>query len=158
VIQYYRSYPYGRHDPYLPSIPASLQTLGRVECATTYAVAPLDPRTDTPLILTLISQCRLDACKKLTPECLHLSSHNARILPVHTRHDPCLLSTLISLPPPRHECSSISFPRLRVCQTLNSRLPPRFLRLRVYQTINPCKSILQTDRSVFRQQFHSVDV
>ena len=32
-LQYYRSCPYERHDLYLPSIPASLQTLGRIECA-----------------------------------------------------------------------------------------------------------------------------
>ena len=32
-LQYYRSCPYIRHDLYLPPIPASLQTLGRVECA-----------------------------------------------------------------------------------------------------------------------------
>jgi hypothetical protein len=49
----------------------------------------------------------------LTTERLHLSFHH-RILPVHTLHDPCLLSTLISLPPLRHECCFF-----RVCQTLN---------------------------------------
>jgi hypothetical protein len=29
---YWRSCPYDRHDLYLPSVPASLQTLGRGEC------------------------------------------------------------------------------------------------------------------------------
>ena len=75
-LQYYRSCPYIRHDLYLPFIPASLQTLGRVECAVASAPAPPDLRTISPLILTLFSQCLLDACKKLTPECLRLSSHN----------------------------------------------------------------------------------
>ena len=42
-----------RHDLYLPFIPASLQTLGRVECAVTSAPAPPDLRTVNPLILTL---------------------------------------------------------------------------------------------------------
>jgi hypothetical protein len=76
LLQYCGSYPYARHDPYLPSIPAALQALGRVEYATTYAVAPPDSRTATPLILTLFSQRLLDACKQLTSERLHLSSHN----------------------------------------------------------------------------------
>ena len=32
--------PYARHDLYLPSIPTSLQVLGRVECAATDAATP----------------------------------------------------------------------------------------------------------------------
>ena len=43
---------YARHDLYLPSTPASLQTLGRVECAVAGAAAPPDFRTTSPLILT----------------------------------------------------------------------------------------------------------
>jgi hypothetical protein len=50
--------------PYLPSIPATLQSLGRVEYVTTYTVAPPDSMIATPLILTVISQCLLDACTK----------------------------------------------------------------------------------------------
>ena len=65
------------HVMTLTSIPAALQALGRVEYVTTYAVAPPDSRIATPLILTLISQCLLDACKKLTPERLHLSFHTS---------------------------------------------------------------------------------
>jgi hypothetical protein len=61
LLQYCGSYPYAHHDPYLPSTPASLQALGRVEYATTYAVAPPDSRIATPLILTFFSQCLLDA-------------------------------------------------------------------------------------------------
>ena len=40
-LQYYGSCPYIRHDLYLPSIPASLQTLGRAECAVASAPSPL---------------------------------------------------------------------------------------------------------------------
>jgi hypothetical protein len=50
------SYTYVRHHPYLPSTPATLQTLGRVE----YATTP-DSRIVTPLILILFSQGRLSA-------------------------------------------------------------------------------------------------
>ena len=42
-----------------------------------HAVAPPDSRIATPLILTLLSQRLLDACKKLTPERLHLSFHTS---------------------------------------------------------------------------------
>jgi len=38
---YCRSCPCDRHDLYLPSIPASLQTLGRCECTAACAFAPL---------------------------------------------------------------------------------------------------------------------
>ena len=47
-----------------PPYPATLQALGRVEYATTYKVAPPDSRIATPLMLTVISQCLLDACTK----------------------------------------------------------------------------------------------
>jgi len=39
-LLYYRSCPCDRHDLYLPSIPASLQTLGRCECPAASAIAP----------------------------------------------------------------------------------------------------------------------
>ena len=42
-----------RHDLYLPSIPASLQTLGRCECAAASAPAPHGLRIISPLTLTL---------------------------------------------------------------------------------------------------------
>jgi hypothetical protein len=43
-----RSCPCDRHDLYLPSIPASLQTLGRCECAAACALAPLGVRIISP--------------------------------------------------------------------------------------------------------------
>ena len=43
-----RSCPCDRHDLYLPSIPASLQTLGRCECAAACALAPLGLRIISP--------------------------------------------------------------------------------------------------------------
>ena len=46
---YCRSCPCDRHDLYLPSIPGSLQTLGRCECAAACALAPLDLRIISPL-------------------------------------------------------------------------------------------------------------
>ena len=74
-LQYYRSRPYIRHDLYLPSIPASLQTLGRVECAVASAPALPGSRTISPLTLTLLSQCLLDAYKKIGPEFFLPSAH-----------------------------------------------------------------------------------
>ena len=50
---YCRSCPCDRHDLYLPSIPASLQTLGRCECVTACAIAPLGLRIVSPLTLYL---------------------------------------------------------------------------------------------------------
>ena len=51
---YRRSCPCDRHDLYLPSIPASLQTLGRCECAAASAPAPHGLRIISPLTLTLV--------------------------------------------------------------------------------------------------------
>ena len=48
-----RSCPCDRHDLYLPSIPASLQTLGRCECVATCALAPLGLRIISPLTFYL---------------------------------------------------------------------------------------------------------
>jgi hypothetical protein len=67
--------PYIRHELYLPSIPASLQTMGRVECAVASAPAPPGLRTISPLTLTLLSQCLLDAYKKIGPEFFLPSAH-----------------------------------------------------------------------------------
>ncbi len=52
LLLYYKPCPYDRHDLYLPSIPASLQTLGRFECAVTSATAPHGLRIISPLTLT----------------------------------------------------------------------------------------------------------
>ena len=106
-LQYYRSCPYIRHDLYvtlyLPFIPASLQTLGRVECAVASAPAPPDLRTVNPLILTLFSQCLLDAYKKLALSTSSRLPTVASILSVHTHLDLFLLS-FFSLPPLGQEC------------------------------------------------------
>jgi hypothetical protein len=75
LLQYCGSYPYARHDPYLLSSPAALQTLGRVEYATIHVVAPPDSRIVTPLILTLFSQRLLDV-QKFDSERFHQSSHH----------------------------------------------------------------------------------
>jgi hypothetical protein len=151
---YYRSCPYILHDLYLPSIPASFQTLGRVACAVASALAPPGPRIISPLTLTLLSQCFLDACKKIGPE-FFLSSicpPSLRSLSLHTLLSPFLLYFFpgvasswakVFLPlisPPLDVCllrSSIfylaprvcrtlgPFPHLRVCPTLTFCLPPR---------------------------------
>jgi hypothetical protein len=139
-LQYYGSCPYIRHDLYLPSIPASLQTLGRVECAVAGAPAPPGLRTISPLTLTLISQCLLDAYKNLA---LSSSSHLPTVASVFVlAHPPWpfpplllpVASTLakVFLPlifPPLEVCLFLSFVFYlapRVCQTLGP-----FPRLRV---------------------------
>ena len=55
---YCRSCPCDRHDLYLPSIPASLQTLGRCECAAACALAPLGLRILGPLLSVNICRYR----------------------------------------------------------------------------------------------------
>jgi hypothetical protein len=75
LLQYCGSYSYVRHDPYLPSISASLQSLDRVEYATIHVVAPSVSRIDTPLSLTLFSH-RLLEVQKFDSEHFHQSSHH----------------------------------------------------------------------------------
>jgi hypothetical protein len=53
LAPYCRSCPCDRHDLYLPSIPDSLQTLGRCECVATCALAPLGLRIISPLTFYL---------------------------------------------------------------------------------------------------------
>ena len=53
LAPYCRSCPCDRHDPDLPSIPASLQTLGRCECVATCALALLGLRIISPLTFYL---------------------------------------------------------------------------------------------------------
>ena len=53
IPPYCRSCPCDRHDLYLPSISASLQTLGRCECAAACALAPLGLRIISPLTFYL---------------------------------------------------------------------------------------------------------
>jgi hypothetical protein len=47
-----------RHDPYLPSVPASLQALGRVGCAVAFTITPRDSRVASPRVITFqLYQC-----------------------------------------------------------------------------------------------------
>jgi len=71
----YTSYTTIIYDHYLPFIPASLQTLGRVECAVTSEPAPPDLRTVNPLILTLIFSVPSGRLQKIGPEYFLPSSH-----------------------------------------------------------------------------------
>jgi len=48
LLLYYKPCPYDRHDLYLPSLPASLQTLGRFECSVASAPAPHGLRIISP--------------------------------------------------------------------------------------------------------------
>jgi hypothetical protein len=52
----------------------------------------------------LILSASYGCMQKIDSECLHHFPTIARILSLHTWHDSYLLSTLISLPPLRHEC------------------------------------------------------
>ena len=52
-LLYCRSCPCDRHDLYLPSIPASFQTLDRCECAAACALAPHGLRIISPLTFYL---------------------------------------------------------------------------------------------------------
>ncbi len=58
-LLYCRSCPCDRHNLYLPSIPASLQTLGRCEYAAACALAPHDFRIISPLAFYLIPSSAL---------------------------------------------------------------------------------------------------
>jgi hypothetical protein len=40
------------HDSYLPSVPASLQALGRVECAMAFSITPPDSSVASPRVIT----------------------------------------------------------------------------------------------------------
>ena len=51
ILQYCGSYPYVRHDHYLPSSPVSLQALDRMEYAMVDAVAPPNVRIVSPHIV-----------------------------------------------------------------------------------------------------------
>ena len=72
--QYCGSCPCVIHNPYLPSISASLQTLGRAKRATIHVITPPDSRIVTPLSFDLVSQ-RLLEVQKFDSERYHQSSH-----------------------------------------------------------------------------------
>ena len=66
LAPYCRSCPCDCHDLFLPSIPASLQTLGRCECVATCAPAPLGLRIISPLTFYLIfPRSHLDLWQKI---------------------------------------------------------------------------------------------
>ena len=72
-LLYYRSYPYDRHDLYLPSIPTSLQTLDRCECAAASALAPHDLRIISPLTFYLnLALCFLRHAHLQPSQCLFM--------------------------------------------------------------------------------------
>jgi hypothetical protein len=108
-LLYYRPCPYDRHDLYLPSIPASLQTLGRFECAVASAPAPHGLRIIIPLTLTLVFSEPSGRLQKMGPE-FFLPS-------VHRRFGLCPCApTLVSSSSPSSRClplgmsfSSLSF-------------------------------------------------
>ena len=113
-LLYYRSCPYNRHDLYLPFIPASLQTLGRFECAVATAPAPRGLRIISPLTLNLVFSEPSGRDQKVGPEfCLPS---------VHRRFGLCPCApSLVSSSSPSYRClhlgmsfSSLSFsPRLK---------------------------------------------
>jgi hypothetical protein len=75
LLPYYKPCPYDRHDLYLPSIPASLQTLGRFECAVTSAPAPHGLRIISPVTLTLVFSEPSGRLQKIGPEFFLPSVH-----------------------------------------------------------------------------------
>jgi len=123
-LLYYRSCPYKRHDLYLPSIPASLQTLGRFECAVASAPAPHDLRIISPLTLTLVFCVPSGRLQKFGPEFFLPSAHRRFGL------CPCA-PTLVSSSSPSSRClplgmsfSSLIFSPLEVLPTFKLFLLP----------------------------------
>ena len=74
-LLYYRSCPCDRHDLYLPSIPASLQTLGRFECAAASAPAHHGLGIISLLTLTLVFSEPSGRLQKIGPEFFLPSVH-----------------------------------------------------------------------------------
>ena len=96
-LLYYRPCPYDRHDLYLSSIPASLQILGRFECAVASATAPHGLRIISPLTLTLVFSEPSGCLQKIGPE-FFLPS-------VHRRFGLCPCApTLVSSSSPSSRC------------------------------------------------------
>jgi hypothetical protein len=106
LLQYCGSCPRVHHDPYLPSISASLQTPGRAELATILTI-PLLFQESSPLSFTLSSQRLLEVQKKkFDSERYHQSSHPCWD-PVHTHK-----SRPLPPFPSRHITSSLERARL----------------------------------------------
>ena len=96
-LLHYRPCPYNRHDLYLPSIPASLQTLGRFECAVASAPAPHGLRITCESSHPYLSFLRAfwTSTKKLD---LSSSSHLSTVASVFVlAHPPWFLPPLLLL-------------------------------------------------------------
>jgi hypothetical protein len=136
-LLYYRPCPYDRHDLYLPSIPASLQTLGRFECAVASAPAPHGLRIISPLTLTLVFSESPGRLEKIGPEFFLPSVHRRFCL----CFCPCA-PTLVSSSSPCSRCLSpghelflpLVFSPLEVCLLLSFFF---YLAPRVCQTLGP---------------------
>jgi hypothetical protein len=86
------------HDSYLPSSPATLQTLDRVEYAVVNATTSPDVRNVGPHFNVFShSPSVVDTYKNLTPGFLLLSNY------LLLSPDPVLLLPFILSPPPRHD-------------------------------------------------------
>ena len=87
-----------RHDSYLPSSPATLQALDRMEYAMVNAITPPDVRIVGPHFnVSSHSPVSLDTYKNLTPGFFLLSNY------LLLSSDPLLLLPFIPPPPPRHD-------------------------------------------------------
>ena len=133
---YCRSCPYDRHDLSLPSIPASLQTLGRCECAAACAFAPHGLRIISPLTFYLsFLRAIWTFYKKLAlifPS--HLSTVRPQIFPdsrPHPHHIYMSIPSHIYIYMYTYIYKYIYIPLLcpRVCQTLGSFPISEFARL-----------------------------
>jgi len=143
-LQYCGSCPCKRHNPYLPSISASLQTLGRAKRATIPVIAPLDSRIITSQFYLKLSQRPLEVqnfdserFSPIFPSSLgSCSDTQAKTL----ASPPSSLSYRLLNVCQTHKSFFFFFPR--VCQTLRSHYPPRLLEIRVCQTLK--KTLLQS--------------
>jgi len=105
-LQYCGSCPCKRHNPYLPSISASLQTLGRAKRATIPVITPLDSRIITSQFYLKLSQRPL--------EIQNLDSERfSPIFPSSLGSCSDTQAKTLASPP-----SSLSYRLLNVCQTL----------------------------------------
>ena len=141
MLQYCGSCPCVRHGPYLPSISATLQTLGRVECATIHVI------TIQGSSLLLVLPYSLSVFWKFKNLTLSVTTFPPSLGSCPDTQ----VRTLASFPSSSYYlllrvCQTLRFffsPR--VCQTLSSHHPPRLLEIRVCQTLKTHQSILQDE-------------
>jgi hypothetical protein len=116
LAPYCRSCPCDRHDLFLPSIPASLQTLGRCECAAACALAPLGFRIISPLTFYLLFLGAIWTYGKKIGSDLSLSAADSPAFHTGSSASPSLAhsqfpGTSSATPPPycllRHSVSSL---------------------------------------------------